>query len=148
MVAKNGTALPIRRCISRIHTTLEPKGRERRDGQARQPLPAICGFPAPGCRGAVAAFHRQRETMYTAFGTPVWGARWRTLWQPCSQSHLKIRRLFSQNPMSVGALKGDYTLSRIQSSAYTTDIQLSRVTRIPEYLNILAGILHSLAMRL
>ena len=63
--------------------------------------------------------------------TPVWGARCRTLWQPCSQSHLKIRRLFSQNPMSVGALKGDCTLSRIQSSADMTDIQLSRVTRIP-----------------
>jgi hypothetical protein len=68
MVAKNGTALPIRLCISRIHTALESKGRERRDGQVRQPLPAVCGFPAPGCRSAVAAFHRQRETMYTAFG--------------------------------------------------------------------------------
>ena len=74
MVAKNETALPMWLCISRIYTTLEPKERERRDGQVRQPLPAVCGSQATGCRGAVAAFHRQLETMYTAFGAPRLGS--------------------------------------------------------------------------
>jgi hypothetical protein len=131
MVAKNGTALPIRLCISWIHTTLEPKGRKRRDGQVRQPLPAVCGFPVPGCRGAVAAFHRQRETMYTAFGDPRLGSEVSHALAAVLTKPLENPRLFSQNPMSVGALKGDCTLSRIQSSADMTDIQLSRVTRIP-----------------
>src|SRR5262245_58419691 len=34
------------------------------------PLPALCGFPQPGFRVAVAALHRLGETMHTAFGGP------------------------------------------------------------------------------
>src|SRR4029450_10501301 len=48
--------------------TLQPERIERGDHQARQPLPAVCGFPEPGFRMAVAALHGLGETMHAAFG--------------------------------------------------------------------------------
>src|SRR5439155_20262058 len=50
------------------HPALQPEGIERGDHQTRQPLPAVCGFPEPGFRMAVAALHGLGETMHTAFG--------------------------------------------------------------------------------
>ena len=50
------------------HPALQPERIERGDDQARQPLPAICGFPEPGFRVAVAALHGLGETMHAAFG--------------------------------------------------------------------------------
>src|SRR5262245_4750473 len=52
------------------HTARQPERIERRNHQARQPLSALVGFPEPGCRVAVAALHRLRETMHAAFGKP------------------------------------------------------------------------------
>jgi hypothetical protein len=50
------------------HPALQPKGIERGNHQARQPLPAVCSFPEPGFRVAVAVLHGLRETMHAAFG--------------------------------------------------------------------------------
>jgi hypothetical protein len=52
------------------HTALQPEGIERGNHQAGHPLPALCGFPQPGFRVAVAALYRLGETMHTAFGEP------------------------------------------------------------------------------
>src|SRR5262249_14075277 len=49
---------------------LEPERIQRGDDQARQPLPAVGGFPEPGFRMAVATLHRLGETMHTAFRKP------------------------------------------------------------------------------
>ena len=118
------------------HAALEAKGIERGDDQARQPLPAVFGFPEPGFRVAVATLHGLRETMHAAFGKAgLLGKASHTLCPVVTKTLENPQAFVPKSHVGLVLQRVAELSPEFSSSAYMTDTQLSRLKRIPRKQN-------------
>src|SRR5262249_25056722 len=116
------------------HTALEPEGIERGDDQARQPTAPVLCFPQPRLRMDVPTLHRLLETLHATLGkTRLLGNTPHAL-GPIVTKTLENPQAFVPKSHVGLVLQRVAELSpEFSSSAYMTDTQLSRLTRIPRF---------------